>query len=108
MRRPLFLLLMLLPLSATATPAPSNTGLALCKEFAQLSATAFTRRDQGVSLTTQQADWDKVIAGKKDAAAQRTLMGNILQYAYSPKARGVSPKQAKKSYFTDCRASLEE
>ena len=87
--------------------AVTNEPLAICRSFAELSESVFLRRNQGVPAATQQADWEKVIAGKKDAAAQRALMGNILKYAYSPKARGVSPKQAKTQYFRDCRASLE-
>lgn len=93
-----------MPLAASAA---TNGTLASCRAFAELSESVFLRRNQGVPAATQKADWEKVIAGKKDAASQRVLMGNILTYAYSPKARGISPKQAKTQYFQDCRASVE-
>lgn len=105
MRRFLLLFLVSLPVAApAATPGP----LATCREFAELSETVFTRRDQGVARAVQEADWEKIIAGKKNAATSRGLMSNILTYAYSPKARSVSPKQAKTEYFKGCRASLEK
>jgi hypothetical protein len=102
MRRFLLLILLSLPVTApAATPGP----LATCREFAELSETVFIRRDQGVTQAAQEADWEKIIAGKKNAPISRGLMANILTYAYSPKARSVSPKQAKSEYFKGCRAS---
>jgi accessory colonization factor AcfC len=104
MRRLLCYFLLICPVGAQA--APSST-LASCREFASLSEAVFVRRDAGVASAQQSADWERIIAGRSDAATARQLMKNILDYAYSPKARAITPKQAKTDYFRGCLASVE-
>jgi hypothetical protein len=106
MRRIPLLCLMLLPLAAPA--AIPQEKLATCREFAGLAEAVFTRRDAGVSAAQQRADWEKVTLKRKQPAIARTLMGNIVKYAYSPKARNVTPKAAKTEYFRSCLASLDK
>lgn len=84
----------------------SSSALAVCREFADLSAAVFMRRDAGITESAQARDWEKVIAQHKEQATKRALMANILHYAYSPDSKAVTFKQARTEYFKGCRTSL--